>query len=119
MDTVLTDLRFALRQIRRHPGFAVTAAVSLAIGVGVFDALPGFQDAGLGHPIVFVHREASGGQRGRHGRSSGRCVCRIPRRSGFRTVIAAVGRFHGHAGNLSRARGARERPGRSGEVSAR
>jgi hypothetical protein len=34
MDLLISDLRFARRQIRRHPRFALIAAVSLVIGVG-------------------------------------------------------------------------------------
>jgi macrolide transport system ATP-binding/permease protein len=33
METVFQDLRFALRQLRRNPGFAMTAIVTLALGV--------------------------------------------------------------------------------------
>jgi len=39
MNSLLSDLRFAVRQIRRHPGFALIAAVSLAIGMGATSAV--------------------------------------------------------------------------------
>lgn len=34
MQTLLQDLRFALRQIVRNPGFSVTAILSLMLGIG-------------------------------------------------------------------------------------
>jgi predicted permease len=66
MDTLLQDLRFALRQIRRSPGFAITAVFILALGIaanvivfGVLQALI-LQPLDVPHPgqvVTFATRE--------------------------------------------------------------
>jgi putative ABC transport system permease protein len=47
MQTLLQDLRFSLRQIRRSPGFMVTAVLTLALGVGANTAIFSLLDQAL------------------------------------------------------------------------
>jgi predicted permease len=47
MQTILNDLRFALRQLRRSPGFAVTAILTLALGIGANTAIFSLLDQAL------------------------------------------------------------------------
>jgi putative ABC transport system permease protein len=47
MQTLMQDLRFSLRQIRRSPGFMVTAVMTLALGVGANTAIFSLLDQAL------------------------------------------------------------------------
>ncbi|NYF88156.1 ABC transporter permease [Tunturiibacter empetritectus] len=47
MNSFLQDLRFSLRQIRRSPGFMVTAVLTLALGVGANTAIFSLLDQAL------------------------------------------------------------------------
>lgn len=47
MHTLIQDLRFALRQIRRSPGFMLTAVLTLALGVGANTAIFSLLDQAL------------------------------------------------------------------------
>ncbi|HEY1499867.1 MAG TPA: ABC transporter permease [Acidobacteriaceae bacterium] len=53
-ETVAQDLRYAARQLRKNPGFAVTAIVMLALGIGASTAIFGFVDAALIRPLPYA-----------------------------------------------------------------
>ncbi len=52
-ETILQDLRFALRQLRKNPGFAVTAILILALGIASSVAIFAFVDAALIQPLPY------------------------------------------------------------------
>ena len=54
METVVQDLRFALRQLRKNPGFALTAILILALGIGASVAIFAFVDAALVKPLPYA-----------------------------------------------------------------
>jgi predicted permease len=47
MQTLMQDLRFSLRQIKRSPGFMITAVLTLALGVGANTAIFSLLDQAL------------------------------------------------------------------------
>ena len=55
VETVVQDLRFAARQLRKNPGYASVAILILALGMGVSVAIFGFVDAALLEPLPYVH----------------------------------------------------------------
>ena len=54
MQNILNDLRFALRQLRRAPGFTALAVATLAIGIGSATAVFSLVDTVLLRPLPFV-----------------------------------------------------------------
>ena len=53
-ETVWQDLRFAVRQLRRSPGFTLTAILMLALGTGASVAIFAFVDAALIKPLPYA-----------------------------------------------------------------
>ena len=53
VSDVVTDLRYALRQLRRAPAFAAAAVATLAIGIGATTTIFSVADAALLNPLPF------------------------------------------------------------------
>jgi predicted permease len=54
MSSVIADLRYAARELRRRPGFAVTAVLSLALGIGATSAVFSVVYGVLINPFPYV-----------------------------------------------------------------
>jgi len=52
-ETVVQDLRFTLRQLRKNPGFAATAVLIIALGIASSVAIFAFVDAALIQPLPY------------------------------------------------------------------
>src|SRR6476646_4745376 len=57
MQSLLADLRYAGRELRRRPGFALTAILSLALGIGATSAVFSVIYGVLLNPFPYVGSE--------------------------------------------------------------
>src|SRR4030095_9987082 len=57
METLIQDARYALRSLRRTPGFSLAALVTLALGIGATTAIFTVINATLLRPLPFPHPE--------------------------------------------------------------
>jgi predicted permease len=57
MRSILQDLRYAFRQLRNSPGFAITAVAVLALGLGVNIAVFTVIDGILLRPLPYAHAD--------------------------------------------------------------
>ncbi len=57
LESLLADAKFALRQLRRSPGFAVTAVLTLALGIGANTAIFTLIDSIMLRPLPYPQQD--------------------------------------------------------------
>ena len=108
VETTLSDIRHAARRIRRYPGHATVAALTLALGIGASTAIFSAVNPVLFQPLPYPDARPADADLGRPGRIAPGCHLRNVSRARRTDSLVRVDDGHAPgAANADRRRGTR------------
>ena len=98
LESTWADVRFALRQLRRSPGFTCAAVLTLALAIGANAVVFGVLNALILRPLNVPHPQSLYAIERGADKDQGAVVSRLSRSARSQPQLRWPGRIHPHSG---------------------